>query len=337
MALDKFYFTPDLIFSYQALLNYVVGMRSCGKTYGSKAWALNRFIKKGEQFVYLRRYHEELKDAPTFFDDIASDDRFIGHELKVRGRTFYCDGKICGWARELSKSQSKKSTPMPKVSTIIFDEFIIEEGNIYYLQNEVEKLLSFMHTVFRNRPGCRVICLANSIKWNNPHFAYWKFYPRDEKSYIERKKKGTVLLQVYDNEDFRNAQKENAFYTLIEGTRYADMAINNRFKDVNDDFIAKKPPDAWLEFNISWRGSRYGVWINREASKFYVSRKNNPQYVTLAFTASDHKPNMRLLTDRSNPNTKLLRQAFQNSYLYFEDEYIRQEMYDLMVSMGIRR
>lgn len=38
---------------------------------------VQRFIKKGEQFAYIRRYKPELKKAvPTFFEALKSNDEF---------------------------------------------------------------------------------------------------------------------------------------------------------------------------------------------------------------------------------------------------------------------
>ena len=47
--------------SYNALFNFIVGNRGAGKTYGSKKYVINRFLKYGEQFVYIRRFKDELK------------------------------------------------------------------------------------------------------------------------------------------------------------------------------------------------------------------------------------------------------------------------------------
>ena len=86
--------------SYNAILNFIIGERGVGKTYGAKKHVVNRFIKKGEQFVYLRRYKTELKDSvgskmkPKFFNQIV--DEFPDHELSNSADTMYIDGKICG-------------------------------------------------------------------------------------------------------------------------------------------------------------------------------------------------------------------------------------------------
>lgn len=47
--------------SYNALFNFIIGARGVGKSYGAKKLAIQNFLKKGKQFVYVRRYKEELK------------------------------------------------------------------------------------------------------------------------------------------------------------------------------------------------------------------------------------------------------------------------------------
>lgn len=63
---------------------------------GAKQYAIEQFIKKHAQFLYLRRYDNELKEIfentkgqKDFFDDIK--ENFPEHELKATNRKFYCD------------------------------------------------------------------------------------------------------------------------------------------------------------------------------------------------------------------------------------------------------
>ena len=57
--------------TYNCLFNFIVGSRGTGKTYGAKKLAIKRFLEKGHQFVYLRRFKEELDEtAESYFNDI---------------------------------------------------------------------------------------------------------------------------------------------------------------------------------------------------------------------------------------------------------------------------
>lgn len=55
------YYNYDKLFSYNdALILFVIGERGVGKSFGAKRHVLNRYLKTGEQFIYIRRYKTEL-------------------------------------------------------------------------------------------------------------------------------------------------------------------------------------------------------------------------------------------------------------------------------------
>ena len=49
--------------SYNSFLTFIVTERGLGKSYGAKKFVAKRFINKGKQFVYIRRYKTELKES----------------------------------------------------------------------------------------------------------------------------------------------------------------------------------------------------------------------------------------------------------------------------------
>lgn len=68
------YYDYQKILSYNAFINILIGERGVGKTYGITKFVVNRFIKTGERFVYVRRYKPEMtKAAPFFFDKVAKE------------------------------------------------------------------------------------------------------------------------------------------------------------------------------------------------------------------------------------------------------------------------
>lgn len=334
--INNVWFTPDQVFSYNALLNFVVGHRGCGKTYGCKKWAVKRFLKTGKKFIYLRRYKDELKgdEIETFFDALQNDEDLKGHNLWVKGRRFYCDDAEIGQILFLSVQQSKKSVEYPDYDTIIFDEFIIEKGFQRYLPDEVTKLFNFMDTVFRNRDNCRCICLANAISWVNPYFIFFKFVPMDAGYQIAQE--GTVLLNVYNNDNYNELKSKTRLAKMVKGTIYEEMAIQNKFRDVNNDFIMKKPKEAKLVLNISWKDKIYGLWYDYKNYVYIVSNKYNKDEKTICYSTKNLKPNMMLITDNKNHINKELKRAVTNNFIFYEDVYIRNDIFDLFSLMGIR-
>jgi hypothetical protein len=151
------------------------------QSYAWKVHPIKRFLKYGEQFIYLRRYKPELKKVNQYFDNVKEE--FPGIELKVKGREFYVNGKLAGWAIPLSSWQSEKSNAYPNVSTIIFDEFLREKDNSGYMPNEVSALLNLMDTVFRDRENCRCVALSNAVSVVNPYFLYFNLIPNINKRF----------------------------------------------------------------------------------------------------------------------------------------------------------
>lgn len=71
------YYDYHKILSYNAFINILIGERGVGKTYGASKMVINKFIKKHEQFAYIRRYKPELKKAvPQFFEALNNNNEF---------------------------------------------------------------------------------------------------------------------------------------------------------------------------------------------------------------------------------------------------------------------
>lgn len=333
VVIDKSnYINYDQILSYGALVNMVVGERGCGKSYGAKLWCIKRFLKKGEKFLYVKRYKSDLKDLDKFFTDVGTDESISAHDFKVNGSKLFIDKQLCGECFALSMAQTKKSVPYAEYNAMIFDEFILEPGAVRYLENETWKFMSLIDTFVRNRSGCKIFVLGNSVKWANPYFAFYKFTPGVKG--IQIKQQGTVLLCNYENQGFRNAREETDVGKLIKGTSYGDMSLNNEYSDATDDFIRQKSPDAQLVTTIYWQGHYYGIWIQEDG--YVVSNKCNKVGGVVCYTKQDMKPNMRLIANKDLRFNQNLKRAFKYSYLFYEDIFIRDEMFTLIGMLGIR-
>lgn len=211
----------------------------------------NQFIKKDEQFAYIRRYKSDLKSAvPTFFTSVQNKGLFEGYNLHNKGNVFYCDNQICGYAMTLSTAQDLKSSNYDKVTTIIFDEFIIDEGQKkYYLHNEVETFLNLIETIARMRK-IRVLLLGNAGNViTNPYFLYFDLsvpYNTDIKLY----KDGLILVQYMNNKAYRDEKKKTDFGKLVAGTPFEKFAIENTDTHISSNFIEKKKRNFKILFCI---------------------------------------------------------------------------------------
>lgn len=313
--------------SYNALFNFIVGNRGAGKTYGSKKYVINRFLKYGEQFVYIRRFKDELKKIKKFFDDIKQE--FPDVEFKVSGKTFFINDTEAGTAIPLSTAKIEKSTPFPLVKTIIFDEFILDKGTHHYLQDEVVTFLECYETIARSRDDCKVLFLSNAITITNPYFLYFNIKLPYGKTIIC---KNDILIELVQNKEFIEMKKQTRFGKIISGTNYGDYAIDNEFLRDNKTFIEKKSGNCEFFFKFVYKENTYGVWLNMQEGKIFVSNDYDVNYSrTYALTKSDHTPNTMLIhTLKTSRAFKTFIDNYQLGNVYYENVNIKNTVYEIV-------
>lgn len=323
----SFYYSFDRLFSYQFLLAFVLTERGLGKTFGIKKAMLKKFIKTGEQFIYVRRYKSELDSAlATFWSDLQNNGYFEDLDLKVKKKRmlteFTCDGEICGYAVPLSTANILKSTAFPKVTTIVFDEFLIDDTGLYkYLKNEVNLVLDLMETVFRLRDG-QMIFLGNSISITNPYFAYWNLelpYNSEFKTFHD----GLIVVNYAKNEEYRKVKKASKFGQLIENTSYGRYAIDNQMLKDDTHFIEKRPSDARFFGLLIINGTYIGVW-NSKNGHLYMSEKYEPNTShKFACDYTDHTEDTVFLNARENYYLNLCIKYYKQGLLRFENQKVK--------------
>lgn len=272
--------------SYNALFNFIVGSRGCGKTFGAKQWSIKDFLKNGNQFVYVRRYKQELKTIKTFFFDISQ--FFPEHEFTVKGNEFFIDGKLAGFGIALSTSKILKSTAYPQVNKIIFDEFILDKGVYHYLPDEVTNFLELYSTISRLR-DVRVFFLSNALTMTNPYFDYFNITLPYGKPISCR---NDILIEMVQADEYTQTAHKTRFGKLINGTQYSAYAMDNEFLRDNATFVEKRKPTARYYFTIRYNSNDYGVWIDAPNGIIHISRDvDNSCPARYALTTEDHAAN----------------------------------------------
>lgn len=316
--------------SHNCLFNFVIGSRGCGKTYAAKKRAVKLFLEKGHQFVYLRRYQEELQEtAESYFNDIIINNEFPNAVIEYRAGTYYINDQIAGYAMALTKAKDYKSISYPMVYFIIFDEFLIEDnGYARYLKNEVKQFLNFYMSIDRYR-GTTVFFLANSVTMVNPYTLFFNLSLPYGSNIV---RKGDKLLQLVQDENFIKERKETRFGKLVEGTDFAEYAIENKFTMDSKSFIMKKTEKSYYYFTFIYMNETFGVWIDYREGKMFVSENVDPScLITYSLTVDDHKPNTMLL---KQINRAVLFKNFIDNYkmgnVYFESQKIKNIVYEVI-------
>lgn len=333
---ESIYYNYNRIISYNAFLNILIGERGVGKTFGASEFVTKEFIKKKRQFVYLRRYKTELsKSHKKFFESLVKEDKFPDHQLTTKGNTFLIDDEVAGFGMTLSTAQQLKSSNFNDVYYIIFDEFLIEEGQGHYLKNEVFSFLGLIETIARMR-DIKIFMLANAVSEINPYFLFFDLtlpYNNDIKLF----KDGMILLQYMQNSAYREAKSKTKFGRLVADTEYDDYANKNKFIDDNKNFIEHKSGSSKFIFSFIYKGEQLGVWVDYNNGKMYVSRDYIDNGLCFATTTEDHSPNTMLFSIAKKYNCwNSFIQSFKLGNVFFENVKVKNISKEVLKNIILR-
>ena len=318
------YYDLSKILSYSnSFLYFLLGERGCGKTYSTTKFVVKKFIEEGHEFVYIRRYKTEMQiSKPKFFDALINNNEFEGHTFKSSGENFYIDDKIAGYSMTLSTAQNRKGSNFPKVKYIIFDEFIIEEGQNHYLKNECENMLGLIESIARTR-DVKVFLLGNAVSITNPYFTYFDLYLPYNND-IATFKDGLIVVQYMNNEKYREAKRKTKFGKLIQGTEYESYAVDNKFRLDNNHFIEKKTGEAKCRFSFIYNNQYYGVWFDWVEGKIYISNDYDKKGLIFACTTPDLKPNTLFISSAKDYHAwKVFIKNYRLGNIYYENKKIK--------------
>lgn len=353
----SFYDAGPLL-SYNAQYNGCVGGRGLGKTYFFKRRSIRKALDLGRQFIYLRRYEKELAAArATFFADVSSefpDWEFRTFGNKAQGSPVILDiegesenarkkrekervWRTLGYFIALSTAQKQKSVSFPDVDDIIFDEFIIEKGNLQYIPEEVNVFNNFYSTVDRWNDRVRVWFLANSVSIMNPYFIAWKVRPDEGNEFVQHRfGKFRMVFHFPDAEKFKAEVYATAFGQFIQGTEYGEYAVGNSFSDNHDLLIDLKDYRATYLFTLETQHGIFSVWNAREKNKspyggsvtYYVQKKL-PKHEILFTLVPEKMGEDKVLMMHSDTPIVNLRTAFRTGNVKFDDPSTRNIFIDI--------
>ena len=211
----------------------VYGERSNGKTYSSLAYAIDNFVEKGEQFVYVRRLSESIRASymRLLFNGMRKTG-YLQKRMKTLGYddisfysgTFWPDlvnenGKHervqlpIGYTMSINTWETAKGGSIPDATTIIFDEFLTRK---YYLPNEPILFENLVSSVVRENANVKIIMLGNTVSWEAPYFAEWGL------GHIRDQKQGTY--NIYQSSE--GTRKIVVCYTEHKTAKKSDIYFN---------------------------------------------------------------------------------------------------------------
>lgn len=205
----KYYDISHLLKDYPNAYYYMAfGERSNGKTYSALNYALERYFKYGEQFAYIRRFGEDVKrknlqtllaahvengriselSGGTFSLVNYTGGKFIAYSYDETNGKVVNDKQPMGYAFDLNAMEHHKSTSYPKVTTIIFDEFLSRQG---YLTNEFVLFMNTLSTIIRDRMDVNIFMIGNTVNKYCPYFTEMGL------NHVKDQKPGTTDVYTY--------------------------------------------------------------------------------------------------------------------------------------------
>lgn len=234
------YYSLKPILERDCVYNMIIGERSNGKTYSVLKYSLMQYVKTGGQFAYVRRWKEDVigRRASEVFSALINNDEirkatnneytsiyyFSGkyylcnYDEKTK-KPIYNDGDCIGYTFSLSDMEHNKSISYPKITTIIFDEFLTK---YVYLNDEFVLFMNTISTIVRQRTNVKIFMLGNTVTKYCPYFAEMGI------THVQDMKQGDIDVYTYGDSKLKVAveyckpmskAKANNFYFAFKNPK----------------------------------------------------------------------------------------------------------------------
>lgn len=328
--MKKYYSIKELLTKSRYIL-MSVGGRSIGKTYSTLSYLIDDFLKKGNEFIYICRYKTQYPTLNDIFIRVRNDKKFSDVELSQKGRNLFINGEKAGQIVALTEFRNGKNMQFSdSINTILFDEFLVEEGQAY-IKGEIDLFVIALVSIFRQRPGCKVIMLSNSTAYNNPYFEFFGLLPDNTKRFNLYKK---ICVEFPDSNEYYSDEKSD-LQELLEGTEFEGVTFNNEFKDITNINVMKLGRYEKSKYTILFEGKKYGIYKNQYINRIIISDKIDPSSPIFSLIVEDLSNNAvykgwynsGLIYDLANARNK--------NELYFESDVIRERSIKFLKKLSI--
>ena len=342
------FYSLDEINKRDADYNIIIGERSNGKTYSCLELILNNYFKKGEQGAIIRRWDLDFKRgrgdamfASLVENDILKNTNYKGIEYKS-GRWYlyrydedlqkklYDDEPFC-YSFALSNMEHDKSTSYPKITTIVYDEFLTRTTP---LPDEFILFMNCLSTIIRHRDNVKIYMLGNTVNKSSVYFKEMglKHIDKMQQGQIDVYTYGDSRLKVaveYCDTNKKNKKKSDKYFAfdndklkMITGGAW-ELAIYPHLP------TKYKPRHVKYRFYIIWEESiLQGNLINVDGVRFiYIHNKTTPiknEDKDLIYTPTpDPRKNWRRrINGNIDKKDTTIWQYFKNDKVYYQDNEV---------------
>lgn len=330
------YYSSNELRSHQCQINFVFGERGNGKSYEGKKIMIKDFLNNGNQSVYIRRRETDIDNVKdNFFEDIKSE--FEDCEFKVRGNYGYINDEIAIYFIALSTSMKRKSSPFPKVKTILFDEYIepsFKKPN--YIKNEMFILFELINTIVRKRNDWKLFLLGNLISFVNPFFTEFGIEIKDTEKrfhkFLKDEDDGNYLIcvEITKTEEFKEEYKKTKFAKIIKNSDYCSYALGEGAFEDNNDFIKERKGTHIFVASFLYLGKEIGVWIN-DNNQYYIDflTEKDSKRKFYIFNEDMREGYLNIRSKRSWVNREIL-QNYREGNVYYKNQECKKLMQEIL-------
>ena len=335
--------------------NIIFGKRSNGKTYSVLLKMVKNYAKNGEQGAYLRRYREDFKGkrGATMFDALVANneiskatngkwdtvkfysDRWYFAKKDEEDDRLIADSEPFCYGFSLAQMEHDKSTSYPKITTVVFDEFMSRIG---YLANEFVLFMNVLSTIIRQRDNVRIYMLGNTVTKYCPYFQEMGLH------HIEEMEPGVIDVYTYGQSKLKVACEYTANHN-IEG-RKSDVyfAFDNPSLQMITGGVWEidlyphlpreyEPEDIVFKYFVTFNNNILQCEIVQldDCSFTYIHRKTgeirHPDVDIVFSDEYDPRPNhVRNILHNSNDFVRKIYRFFRDDKVFYQDNEVGEAM-----------
>lgn len=245
------YYSLKEILKRDAQYNVIIGERSNGKTYAVEKLILENYFKgKGDGGI-IRRWREDFRNkrGNSMFTPFVTDGTLAKlskgnyNDIIYKSGAWYLvykdgnkvlDSQPFCYSFALSESEHDKSTSYPKITTVLFDEFLTRS---YYLNDEFVIFCNVISTIVRDRDNVKIFLCGNTVNKYSPYFSELGL------THIKEMEQGTIDLYTYGDSKLKVA------------VEYCATSTRNR--KASDIYFAFNNPHLQMIKNGKWEIANY--------------------------------------------------------------------------------
>jgi len=337
----------------------IIGERSNGKTYSILNYMLERYFTNHEEFVYIRRFDEDVKYSrgSTIFNALINNG-VIEKLSKGKWNSIYyyakkwylrkidykdpkntiIDDNPIGYALSLSSEEHDKSTSYPNVKNIFFEEFISRDN---YLADEFVIFQNVLSTIIRLRDDVKIFMAGNTIN------KYTPYYSEMGLTNVKTMKAGTSdvyqygdsgLKVVVDFTDFPSKEKKSNVYFAFNNPKLSMITGSNGIWEIDvyphlTKEMKYKPKDVIYKYYVIWDNDILECEIVKlDNSTFtFVHKKTTPireDNTNIVYsTEHSYKPNYKRKITKANSRVEeIILWYYKNEKVFYQSNDIGEIM-----------